>query len=284
MTASNPAETGIGFIGLGDQGAPMAAAIAEAGYSLLVWARRPATTDGLAKLGVEPIVCDTVEELGARCDVVGLCVRSDTDVEEVLVDGGLLAAMTPGGVIMNHGTGSPDYAASLEARAHAVGIISLDVPVSGGSVAARERRLTSMGGGDLEVFKRCTPILETFSTTVLHLGPAGSGQLSKLLNNLVLAANLRNAEDALATGAELDMDVDTLVDLLQASSGSSAALHALSKLMTTEQAPHHQALIGKDVEHFVEAARQRSLGESPLVAWGRSGVEGIATAVRRLGR
>src|SRR3984957_18319384 len=94
----------VGFMGLGDQGLPMAVAIAEAGYPLHVWARRPASIDAL---GDAPYVRhDDVEGLGASCDIVGLCVGTDEDVLQI-VSGGLLDGLRPGSVIVNHGTGTP---------------------------------------------------------------------------------------------------------------------------------------------------------------------------------
>src|SRR5258708_1391987 len=100
----------IGFVGLGDQGAPMARAVADAGWPLSVWARRSSTFDAVAD--IPHTACETLDDLGRTCDVIGLCLRDDDDVEEVLVERGLLRALQPGAIVVNHGTGSPDVCAA----------------------------------------------------------------------------------------------------------------------------------------------------------------------------
>src|SRR5262249_47749984 len=98
------AQSAVGFIGLGDQGLPMAIAIAEAGYPLHVWARRPGSLDAL---GTVAHVChDNIKDLAASCDIVALCVSTDEDVMQI-VTGGLLDGLHPGSVLINHGTGTP---------------------------------------------------------------------------------------------------------------------------------------------------------------------------------
>ena len=123
----------VGWIGLGDQGLPMGVAIAEAGYSLHVWARRPASLDALA--GTSHVRHGDAKDLAAACDIVGLCVSTDDDVLQI-VTGGLLDGARPGSVVVNHGTGTPGNAVRLTEACAPFGIDVLDASVSGGRPAA----------------------------------------------------------------------------------------------------------------------------------------------------
>lgn len=258
----------------------MARAIAEAGWPLTVWARRRRSLEALA--GIEHAVSESVEDLGRSCDLVGICVRGDDDVREVLVDQGLLAALAPGSVVANHGTGSPDTARALAEQAKRAGVTVLDAPVSGGGRGARERTLTVMVGGDRQAAERCRPVFESFASTICHLGRSGAGQLAKLLNNTLFAANLHNAAELLALGDELEIRPDALAELLLASSGASFALEALSRPRSEESLGHLQAMVAKDVAHLSEAARRRGVDPSAVERSARRGVEGVVAAGRRL--
>jgi 3-hydroxyisobutyrate dehydrogenase-like beta-hydroxyacid dehydrogenase len=134
VPASRPT---VGFIGLGDQGLPMATAIAEAGYPLHVWARRPASFD---TLGATPYVRhDDLKDLAAACDIAGLCISTDDDVLRI-VTGGLLDGLRQGSVVVNHGTGTPGNAARLAETCAPAGVDVLDAPVTGGGPPPRPGR------------------------------------------------------------------------------------------------------------------------------------------------
>jgi 3-hydroxyisobutyrate dehydrogenase-like beta-hydroxyacid dehydrogenase len=269
----------IGFVGLGDQGGPMARAIAAAGWPLAVWARRAASLEAVA--GLPHAACSSLAELAGRSDVVGLCLRGDSDVAAVLLDGGLLAALRPGGVVLNHGTGSPERSVTLHEQAKAAGVWFLDAPVSGGRAAAEAGTLTTMVGGGREAFDRCRPVLEAFSAAVVHLGPPGSGQLAKLVNNALFAANLRNAADMLALAAELGLDPRVLAGVVATSSGRSFALEAIDQHIRPALAAHYQQIIGKDLEALSVTARGRGVSRSPLEDRADSGTRDLAEAVLR---
>jgi len=270
----------VGFIGLGDQGAPIARAIGEAGWPLYVWARRPNTLKAVAR--IPHIVCNTLSDLGKTCDLVGLCLLDDSDVEEILIDSGLLQNLKPGNIVANHGTGSPDACPSLEQRGREVGAFVLDAPVSGGRDAAIHKTLSTMVGGDRQAYERCRPVFETFSRLVSYIGPAGSGQFTKLMNNTLFAANLKNAEEMLALAEHLGFDLKGLSDVVLVSSGASFAVEALARHIRTELVEHYEALLHKNVHHFSDCVRQRGLQRSPLEDLAEQGVDGIATAIERL--
>ncbi len=269
----------VGFIGLGDQGAPMARAIAERGWVLHVWARRPQSLAALG--GVPHTVSRSVAELGRNCDLIGLCLRHDGDVEGLLPD--LLGAVRPGSIVVNHGTGSPDTCRSFEHAAEQAGAYVLDAPVSGGAAAAAEHALTVMVGGDADAFARAEPVLTAFARSIVHLGPAGSGQIAKLLNNALYAANLANASDMLVVAESLGFDVQKVAQIVETSSGASFALQALSRHIPMDAVQHAQDLVRKDLTHFAELLQTRGVDAMGLAANARRGIDAIPASVQRIG-
>ncbi|WP_435208797.1 NAD(P)-dependent oxidoreductase [Micromonospora sp. bgisy143] len=269
--------TAVGFIGLGDQGAPMARAVGESDHDLHVWARRP---ESLAALEETPYtVAATVAELAGRVDVLLLCLRDDNDIADLLDHRQLLDGLRPGTVVVNHGTGDPTENAAIGERFAAHGVAYLDAPVSGGGPGARSRTLTTFVGGDQAAYDRCTPIFDTFSRLVVHMGPVGTGQLTKLLNNSMTMSNLKNAADMLRIAEKLDMDIPALITALSVSSGASFMLGALNTEITPDLAPHLQTLMRKDIEHFADAVRARGLDPSELRDRGLAGADSLVEAV-----
>jgi 3-hydroxyisobutyrate dehydrogenase-like beta-hydroxyacid dehydrogenase len=276
-TTVHSTQLNIGFIGLGDQGAPMAQAIAEAGWPLHVWARH---SHSLAILADTPHTThETIPDLGRACDIVGLCMTDDSDLREILEDHGLLASLPASGIVVNHGTGDPQAAATLAQRVREQGHELLDAPVSGGRPAAERHTLTTFVGGDADTAARSRPVFDAFSSTISYMGPSGTGQLAKLLNNASLLANLRNAEDIIALGTSLGINPRNLVDALRTGSGSSFALQFLAGEISPEMARHLPELWHKDIGHFSDAIRSRDLPPSILEARAHESVEAFHTAL-----
>lgn len=241
----------IGWVGLGDQGAPMARAIAEAGYALHVWARRPASL--IALEGVPYTAHETAAEMAAASDIIGLCLSQDRDNTQIMLDGGLLAAMKPGSVLVNHGTGSPAFAVEMTELAASHGVQVLDAPVSGGRAGAVAKRLTTIVGGETAVVEKVRPVFEAFSAKVVHMGLAGAGQVGKLINNAMLMANQKNIDDLLSIAADLGADIPQLVDVIRSGTGSSRALEMLGTAVTPANAEHLSRLQLIDMDLFNEA-------------------------------
>lgn len=238
----------VGFIGLGLQGAPIARRIAEAGFETTLWARRPAAlvpfTDTAAKSA------GSVTELAAASDVVCICVVSDDDVREVVTGhDGVLAGLAPGGVIVVHSTVHPDTCRELADTAGRQGVSVLDAPVSGGPAAAEAGRLLVMVGGDDEVVDRCRPVFDTYAHPIVHLGGIGSGQVAKLLNNLLFTANLSTAYTALRLGESLGVDTARLGEVIGHGTGNSFAFSRVASAGATLDriAAHAGDLLRKDV-------------------------------------
>ena len=216
-----------GFIGLGSQGAPMALRIAEAGVPLTIWARRPETLEPFA--GTDANVVATPADVAANSDLVGICVMADADVDDVVLrDDGVLAGMAPGGIIAIHSTVHPDTCRRIADRAADRDVCVLDAPVSGGQPAAAAGTLLVMVGGDADVVERARPVFATYGDPILHLGPIGSGQLAKLLNNFLFTAQLGVAVEAFAFAKRLDVDLDALARVLSTGSGGSFGINVIA--------------------------------------------------------
>ena len=183
----------IGFIGLGSQGGPMAERIALAGMPLVVWARRAEALAPFIAKGASAAA--SVAELGAACTQVCVCVVDDAGVLGICDE--LIPAMRAGSRLVIHSTILPETCAALAERCAARGIAFIDAPVSGGGPAASAGTLTVMCGGEVEAFAAALPVFETFGKMVVLLGPAGSGQRAKIVNNSLMAANMGLAHAAL---------------------------------------------------------------------------------------
>ena len=242
----------VGFIGLGSQGGPMARRIIEAGYPVTLWARRPATVEPFADTNAK--IAGSPAELAAASDLVCVCVRDDADTEEV-VDA-VLGGLAAGGVVAVHSTVHPDTCRRLAERARAGGVRLIDAPVSGGAPAAEAGRLLVMVGGDEETVEFCRPVFGSYGDPVVHLGPVGAGQVTKLLNNAAFTAHLGVAVSLLALGQSLGVDQLRLADVISHGSGNSFALGRVASAGGTlarigEHAGH---LLRKDVRLIADVA------------------------------
>ncbi|MCX4090760.1 NAD(P)-dependent oxidoreductase [Nocardia sp. alder85J] len=238
----------VGFIGLGSQGGPMARRIVEEGFETTLWARRPESlapyADTAAKTAATPA------ELAAASDLVCLCVVADTDVRQVLeAEDGVLAGLKPGGIVAVHSTVHPDTCRELADKAAAHGVSLIDAPVSGGGPGAAARRLLVMVGGPDETVARVRPVFESYADPIVHLGGVGSGQVAKLLNNLLFTANLATSATTLALGEALGVDPLELGKVISHGTANSFALGriidgtgAMDRL-----AQHAGGLLRKDV-------------------------------------
>jgi 3-hydroxyisobutyrate dehydrogenase len=246
----------VGFIGLGSQGAPMARRITEGGFATTLWARRPATLEPFADTRAK--IAQSPAELAALSDLVCLCVVGEADIEEV-TDGehGLLAGLKPGSVIAVHSTVHPNTCKELAKRVESKGVSVVDAPVSGGGPAAAEGRLMVMVGGKADAVERCRPVFETYGEPVVHLGDLGSGQTTKLLNNLLFTANLGTAATALSLAKSLGISPERLTEVVSRGSGNSFALNVIGSEGTLDRlAGLAGTLLQKDVRLIVDLAER----------------------------
>ncbi len=212
----------VGFVGLGIMGSGMAANLVRAGHRVVVWNRTREKADRLE--GVE--VAESPAELASRCRVVMLCVSDTPDVEEVVTGpGGLMEGLGPGSVVVDHSTISPSATRRLAELVASKGAAWLDAPVSGGSEGAARGTLAVMVGGDPETLTEVRELLDAYSSSVTHVGPVGSGQMAKLVNQILVVVNQLAASEALlfAQAGGLDPHVT-----LEAVKGGAAGSWMLS--------------------------------------------------------
>jgi len=213
----------VGFVGLGSQGGPMARRIVDSGFSTTLWARRAASLEPFATTSAA--IAGSLVELGRTSDLVGVCVVTDDDVRSVLLGPrGVVRGMAPGGLIAIHSTVHPATCLEVADAARARGVSVIDAPVSGGGGAAAASALLVLVGGAEADVERARPILSAYGDPVVHLGPLGSGQLAKLINNELMSAQLGLADDALRVGGALHLDPAALASALAAGSGASFSL------------------------------------------------------------
>ena len=241
MAASQNIKTA--FIGLGQQGGPMAQRMLAAGYPLAIWARRAEALQPFVEAGA--VAAASLTELGASADHVGVCVIDDAGVAQICNQ--LIPAMKPGSLLAIHSTILPESCEALALRCTDAGIAFLDAPVSGGGGAATAGTLTVMCGGDTDAFTKAKPLFESFAGTIIHLGPAGAGQRAKIVNNALMAANMGLAHAALNAGADLKIDRSALAELIKASSGRSFGFEVYARLPSPQAFVHGAPLLVKDV-------------------------------------
>jgi 3-hydroxyisobutyrate dehydrogenase-like beta-hydroxyacid dehydrogenase len=199
--------------------------------------------------------------MAADCDLVGICVTADADVTEVTLDSGLLRAMRPGAVLAIHSTVHPQTCERMRGEAAAGEIGVIDAPVSRNSASQYRSEFTLLVGGDPEAVERARPVLGLYADRVVHLGPLGSGQRMKAINNALVAGNLRLICDALSVGAGVGLDEAAMIDTLRHTSGGSVAVDLVQFYRPHPRADYVR-LLDKDIELF----RSVAAGAGPQAA------------------
>lgn len=257
--------TRVGFIGLGSMGGAMASRIIEAGFPTVLWARRPEALVPFAALDVE--TAGSPAELAAAVDLVGICVWSDEDVRQVLErPDGVLAGVRRGAIVAVHSTAQPSTCRELAAAAAERGATFLDAPFSGSREAALAGQLLMGVGGDAEALERCRTVWASFAGPVIHLGPVGAAQCAKLVNNVLLTANLALADDGLSLGQALGIAPEVLAEFVRRGSGRSYALDvALKSRRSPEVRAQALAPLAKDVAALLAEAPEAAGSAAPLL-------------------
>ncbi len=236
----------VGFIGLGMMGASMAEHILAGGHDLVVFNRTRARADALLSIGARWAA--SPGEVAAASDVVITIVGYPKDVEDIyLGEGGIVARSRPGTILIDMTTSSPELAERIDTAANANGLLALDAPVSGGDVGAKAGKLAIMVGGDHEVYLRALPILELMGGKIMHMGPAGAGQHTKMANQIAIASTMMGVSESLAYAEAAGLDRPTLIELIGTGAAGSFLLGFLGpRMVAGDYAP------GFFVNHFVK--------------------------------
>jgi 3-hydroxyisobutyrate dehydrogenase len=185
-------------------------------------------------------------------------VFNDDQLRDILFDQGALAAMRPGSVLAVHVTGSPALRGEIQDRAPQ-GVDVLDATFSGSLAAVQKGALTLMVGGSAEALERMRAAFETYASNIFHVGKLGDAQVLKLLNNLVLAANMMNAAELLKVGADYGLDPRTVASVVQTCSGGSVAMGIFAQRDVAEGLESARKYMTKDVREAVLAAKDAGL-------------------------
>lgn len=253
----------VGFVGLGDMGGAMAQRLIDQGFETTLWARRDASLDPFDPARFTRAA--TPAELGARSDVVGVCVFGDEDVRSVLLGReGVLAGMAPAGVVLIHATVTVGVCEAVAAAAVGRCVAVLDVPVSGARAAAVEGSLTLMVGGDATAMAKAMPVLRALGRVIRHMGPLGSGQKMKALNNVTGFCNGQIACLAIEAGAQLGLEPIAVMDVLRSGGAGSFAIESIITRLLPDPAfrRHAASMIEKDTGLFRGYCREAGLAPS----------------------
>ncbi len=211
----------LGFVGLGQMGRPIAHNLLKSGASLVVSDREARWLGEFERKGASG---STGLAGLAECDVVFLCLPNAEVVQTVLIGAdGLLARLRPGQVVVDLSTITYSATAELGRAAAARGVGFLDAPISGMQARAEDGTLTVMCGGEQAVFDRVKPLLEHIGTTILFMGPTGSGQLTKLINQLLFDINAAALAEVLPMAAKMGLDPDLVGEVVNSGTGRSYA-------------------------------------------------------------
>ncbi|MBK81956.1 MAG: oxidoreductase [Gammaproteobacteria bacterium] len=209
------------FVGLGVMGFPMAGHLSRAGYTVRVYNRTRARADDWCAT-YDGTAFDTPREAATGADAVFVCVGNDDDVRSVVLgDDGVIAGLAAGAALVDHTTASAELARELHDAASAARCGFLDAPVSGGQAGAENGALTVMVGGDQATFDRLEPVMRSYAKSVRLMGPAGAGQLTKMVNQICIAGILQGLSEGIHFAEQAGLDVASVVDVISKGAAQS---------------------------------------------------------------
>ena len=241
-----PQDTSIGWIGTGVMGLSMCGHLIDAGASATVFSRTRERAEPLLAKGAQ--WADSPREVAAASDVTFAIVGFPSDVRDVFLSGtGVLAGARPGSVVVDMTTSEPSLAVEIHEAATAGGVASIDAPVSGGDVGARNATLSIMVGGDADAVDRVWPLLEVMGNTIVRQGGPGAGQHTKMVNQTLIATGMIGVCEALLYAYRAGLDLDTV---LESVAGGAAGSWSLSNYGPRMLAGDFEP--GFFVDHFVK--------------------------------
>jgi 3-hydroxyisobutyrate dehydrogenase len=220
----------IGFIGLGVMGAWMCKNLLKAGYTVNVWNRTPSKMKEQISGGAVP--CNSPKEVAEKSDIIIIMVGDGPDVEDVVFGpSGVMEGAVSGSVVIDMSSTLPAAERHVAAILEKKGIEMLDAPVSGGEVGAREAALSIMVGGHKETYEKCLPVLSVLGRKITYMGESGSGQATKLCNQVICALHIQAVCESLILGAKLGLDLERLLAVVTAGYANSRILEDLGPKM-----------------------------------------------------
>ena len=249
----------VGFCGLGVMGAPMAGHLASAGHSVSVYNRTPSRAlEWVAAHGHQAF--PTPAEVAAESDVVFLCVGNDDDVRQVMLgENGILDGAHDGLIVVDHTTTSATLARDMYESCAAHGVVFLDAPVSGGQAGAQGGTLTVMCGSvSVDEFTAVATIISAYSRSCVRLGGIGSGQLTKMVNQICIAGLVQALSEGVAFAEHAGLDAHAVIDVISQGAAQSWQMQNRGHTMVDDQFDFGFAVewMVKDLKYVVEEARR----------------------------
>lgn len=290
-----PGKTRIGWIGTGVMGSSMVGHLMTAGYSATVYNRTKSKADPLVAKGAK--WADSPKALAEQSDIIFSIVGFPSDVRDVLLgDDGALAGAQKGAVLVDMTTSEPSLAAEVYKAAQKKGVHSVDAPVSGGDIGAKNAALSIMIGGDKAVVEALQPVFAVMGKTIVHQGGPGAGQHTKMANQILIATGMIGVCEALLYGYKAGLDLPTVLQSVGPGAAGSWSLSNLGpRMMNNNFDP------GFFVEHFIKdmgiaLAESKKMGLSlPGLAlaeqlylsvkakgWGRNGTHALLLALSEM--
>ncbi len=255
----------VGVVGTGEMGRPVIDRLVAAGHEVSAYSRRAEVRAALDTAGVHTV--DQVTQLGPRCEVVLVYVYTDEQVRSVALDDGLLTSMSPGSVLVVHTTGSPATVRELAGAGAPLGVGVLDAAGSGGPADVAAGRLNLFVGGDAAHLDTARPVFDAYASTVTHFGAVGSGQVVKLLNNLLFGCHIEVALEASRLAAAFGIDDVALARTLHTCSGQSYSLDLVGAMGgAAAMLAAAGRFVHKDVEVACALAHEAGVGLGTLDA------------------
>jgi len=253
-------ESVIGFIGTGIMGASMAGHLLSSGYNVNVYNRTKSRTDSLVLKGA--VWHESPKSIAEHSDVIITMLGYPADVEEVYFgDSGLLRHARANSVLVDMTTSSPSLAKRIGLEAGNRGLAALDAPVSGGDIGAREARLSIMAGGSEEAFEAVLPLFKLIGKNIVHQGAAGSGQFTKMCNQIAIASNMIGVSEALAYAKRAGLEPSKVLKSIEAGAAGSWSLSNLGpRIISGDFTPgFYVKHFMKDIKIAIESADELGL-------------------------
>jgi 3-hydroxyisobutyrate dehydrogenase-like beta-hydroxyacid dehydrogenase len=248
----------LAFIGLGVMGFPMAGHLATHGHEVTVFNRNPIRCDAWLNV-YKGNVASTPAAAAADAEFVFTCVGNDNDLYQVILEKeGALSAMRPQSVLIDHTTSSANAARRLYETAKDCNVHYIDAPVSGGQAGAENGKLTVMAGGDALAFRRVEPVIAAYARSVVHMGAAGSGQLTKMVNQICVAGLVQALSEGLAFAEHAGLDGERVIDAISKGAAQSWQMENRGKTMLARKFDFGFAvdLMRKDLNICIEEAKR----------------------------
>jgi 3-hydroxyisobutyrate dehydrogenase len=218
----------IGWIGSGVMGNAMCGHLLAAGHQISLFNRTRSKAESLVAKGAQ--WCESPLAVARASDIVFSMVGFPVDVEQVLLsDQGVLTGAKPGMILVDMTTSSPDLARKIYTAAKELGVAALDAPVSGGDIGAREATLAIMVGGDKATYEKILPLLQILGKNIAHMGAAGTGQHTKMCNQILIAGTMIGTVESLLYAHRMGMDQNAVIDVIGQGAASSWTINTLGR-------------------------------------------------------